>query len=643
MPFAGFSVDARVNTLPTASFSFAPDPTSVGEITTFDASASRDTDGVIVRYRWDFGDGAIVDSGANAVQGHTYSTGGDRLVTLTVEDDDGAVGQTQRLVRVQRAQGQWVQQGPPGGPVNTVVVHPTNPSIVYIGLQLRGVYRSENGGKTWTAVNTGLTDLNVQQLVISPSAPATLFAVTELGVFRTLDAGVSWSPANGGVLGGGASASASLVIHPSNPSILYFAGGTVRSVYRTIDAGQTWALATTGFPEGDLERIGCLAVDPVTPTTVYACGRARFFRSTDGGDHWSRIDTSGFFRGQTMVVDPVTPTTLYHASLERTFGGVHRSLDGGVTWTPLLATPVSSVALDPITPSRIYACTFFGGIYKTTDGGAVWNSANAGLMPAGCGVVVVHPLVPTTVYATGGDGLVRSDNAAASWSAAIGGLSFRYIFGLVADPVIPSTVYALTGVLMRSRDMGATWTTLTSFGVREVAVHPVNPSILYGASGPTGSSVLRTLDAGANWTALDTGIPFGEAVLALAIAPSTVYAATSVGVYRSTNGGDSWTPANAGLPGGADSLTIDPLTPSTVYATGVPVAGSLNLFRTRDSGGTWTPVGAGLPAGAVLGLLRSIRSRRPLYTLARTHMEFIGRQTGGTHGSRRTPAFRRIP
>ena len=530
------------------------------------------------------------------------------------------------------AQGQWVQQGPPGGPVSGVVVHPTNPSIVYISLFGRGVYRSENGGNQWTAVNTGLTDLNVGQLLISPSAPATLFAVTELGIFRTINGGVSWSAAANAGLG----SFGALVIHPQNSSTLYAYG--VRGIYRTTDAGQTWALATTGLTDGDLERIQCMAIDPVTPTTVYACGRGRFFRSTDGGDHWARIDTSGFFRGQTMVVDPITPTTLYHASLEVTFGGVHRSLDGGVTWTPLLATPVSSVALDPITPSRIYACTHFGGIYKTTDGGAVWNSANAGLMPVGCGVLLVHPLVPTTVYATGGDGLVRSDNAAASWSGAIGGLAFRYIAGLVADPVIPSTVYALTGALMRSRDMGATWTTLTSFGVSEVAVHPVNPSILYGAAG---SSVLRTLDAGANWTY--TGIPFGETVLALAIdplAPSTMYAGTSVGVYRSTNGGDSWTPANAGLPGGVDSLTIDPLTSSTVFATGVPVAGSLNVFRTRDGGGTWTPVGAGFPAGAFVRTL-AIDPVTPSTLYAGTYAHGVYRTTNG--GDTWVPANAGLP
>jgi hypothetical protein len=519
------------------------------------------------------------------------------------------------------AQGQWVQQGPPGGPVSTVVVHPTNPSIVYIGLQLRGVYRSENGGKTWTAVNTGLTDLNVRQLLISPSAPATLFAVTELGIFRTIDGGVSWSAAANVALGSAG------VIHPQNPSTLYLYGS--RGIYRTTDAGQTWALATTGLTDGDLERIQCMAIDPVTPTTVYACGRGRFFRSTDGGHHWARIDTSGFFRGQTMVVDPVTPTTLYHASLEVSFGGVHRSLDGGVTWTPLLATPVSSVALDPITPSTIYACTHFGGLYKTTDGGAVWNSANVGLLPVGCGVLTVHPLVPTTVYAIGGDGLVRSDNAAASWSAAIGGLTFRYIAGLVADPVIPSTVYALTGALRRSRDMGATWTTLTSFVLSKVAVHPVNPSILYAAT--TGWDVLRTLDGGVSWTVLVTGIPFGATVYAVAIdplAPSTVYAGTSAGVYRSTNGGDSWTPANAGLPGGVDSLTIDPLTSATVFATGAPVAGGLNLFRTRDGGGTWTPVGAGFPEGAFVATL-AIDPVTPSTLYAGTYAHGVYRTTNG--------------
>jgi hypothetical protein len=179
-------------------------------------------------------------------------------------------------------------------------------------------------------------------------------------------------------------------------------------------------------------------------------------------------------------------------------------------------------------------------------------------MPVGCGVLLVHPLVPTTVYAMAGDGLVRSDNAAASWNAAIGGLAFRHIAGLVADPVIPSTVYALTGALRRSRDTAATWTTLTSFALREVAVHPVNASILYGAAG---STVLRTLNAGGTWSYLDLEIAFGETVLALAIdplVPSTVYAGTTVGVYRSADGGDTWTllaaspsPAGALACGGA--------------------------------------------------------------------------------------------
>ena len=529
------------------------------------------------------------------------------------------------------AQGQWVQQGPPGGPVSTVVVHPTNPSIVYIGVSLRGVYRSENGGKTWTAVNAGLTDLNVQQLVISPSVPATLFAATELGIFRTTDGGVSWSAAANVGLG----STGALVIHPENPSTLYTYGG--RGIYRTFDAGQNWALATTGLTDGDLERIQCMAIDPVTPTTVYACGRARFFRSTDGGDHWSRIDTSGFFRGQTMVVDPVTPTTLYHASAEVSQGGVHRSLDGGMTWTRLLATPVHSVALDPITPSTIYACTHFGGIYKTTDGGAAWTSANADLMPVGCGVLVVHPLVPATVYAIAGDGLVRSDNAAASWSAAVGGLNFRHIAGLVADPVIPSTVYA-TGALRRTRDMGATWTTLTSFGVSEVAVHPVNPSILFGAAG---SAVLRTVDAGANWTYLDMEIPVGETVLALAIdplTPSTVYVGTSAGVYRSANGGDTWT-LLAASPTPAGALVINPVTPSTVYAAwGHDYASS--VFRSLDGGESWTEVNAGLPAGFLVRAL-AIDPINPSILYAGTDAHGVYRTTNG--GDTWVPANAGLP
>ena len=93
----------------------------------------------------------------------------------------------------------WTTHGPEGGIIYALAIDPAAPATLYAGTDSNGVYKSVNGGASWTAVNAGLTNTTVLALAINPSAPATLYAGTFGGVFKSTDGGGSWTAASTGL------------------------------------------------------------------------------------------------------------------------------------------------------------------------------------------------------------------------------------------------------------------------------------------------------------------------------------------------------------------------------------------------------------------------------------------------------------
>ena len=194
-------------------------------------------------------------------------------------------------------------------------------------------------------------------LAIDPTTPTTLYVGTATGVFKSTDGGGSWNPIGPGLVSPGISLTPvyALAIDPTTPATVY-AGGA----YKSTDGGGTWrptALATS---------VLALAIDPTTPTTLYADG----FKSTDGGSSWSALDLATA-AVDALAIDPTTPTTLYAGTYyapgtyAATFLGVHKSVDGGASWSPLNAgfppkTVVTALALDSAKPTTLYAGTGAG-------------------------------------------------------------------------------------------------------------------------------------------------------------------------------------------------------------------------------------------------------------------------------------------
>ena len=276
-----------------------------------------------------------------------------------------------------------------------------------------------------------------------------------------------------------------------------------------------------------------------------------------------------------LAIDPVTPTVLYAGVYG---GGIFKTTDGGWNWNAanngLTSVIVQSLAIDPKTPTTLYAGTGNRGVFKSTDGGGTWNVTNIGLKNSTVAALVIDPTTPTILYAgTSGGGVFKSVDGGANWSAANDGMTNVYVSALAIDPSMPTTIYAgtLDGVF-KSTNGGTNWSTantdLAGIHVVTLAIDPVTPTIVY--AGTYYRYVFKSTDGGANWSAANKGLTATD-ILALAIdpeTPTTLYAGTfTLGVFRSTNGGGSWSRLSTGLTAGVvNAIVIDPKTPTSLYA-----------------------------------------------------------------------------
>ena len=217
-------------------------------------------------------------------------------------------------------------------------------------------------------------------------------------------------------------------------------------------------------------------------------------------------------------MDPTDPKVLYVGEIDSDDAGgwVHKSLDGGASWsyTGLPYAGVNALVIDPANPTTLYAGTneanpididglrISGGLLKSADGGVSWSGT--GLMNTTIGLLAIDPAHTNILYALTNDvrGPFKSLDSGASWSPVnngLGGLS----------------------------DTGARMTALV--------IDPDDSNILY--VGTTGGGVFRSIDGGANWGAFNDGLTnLDVSVLAIATGnPSAIYAATAGGVFAITS------------------------------------------------------------------------------------------------------------
>ena len=516
-----------------------------------------------------------------------------------------------------QAQSPWTSVGPDGGDARSLVAVPEDPSHLYLGTTNSWIYESTDAGASWhrLARLDGTDDLVVDNIVVDAANPSLIYAAAwkldaaDGGLWVSGDGGRNWK-SDPGLLGQSIRAFAQA---PSDPKILF--AGTLQGVFRSRDAGGSWTLIS---PPGsrEIHEVESLAVDPKDPDTVYVGTWHLPWKTADGGGYWQNIkqgviDDSDVF---SIIVDPEKPNIVYASACS----GIYKSANGGNVFRKIQGIPATArrtrvLRQDPIHRDTVYAGTT-EGLYKTTDAGKTFERMT------GPDVIVndvfVDPKNPEHVLlATDRGGVLASDDAAVTFKPSNHGFSARKVEALLIDPANPSHVYAgvvndkTYGGVFFSDDGGTQWKQVgDGLDGRDVFALALaeDGTVLAG----TNSGIFALEPDSSAWTprniiANTIAKPFADVVrgkhltvekhvkVPLNVLSSRIFsldltgdawlASTASGLYTSKDKGFTWQGGPA--VGAIDYISV------AAHGDVMVAARSSGVALSNDAGQTWWPMG----------------------------------------------------
>lgn len=533
------------------------------------------------------------------------------------------------------------------GRVSAIVCSPTDSNRYFVAGCDGGVWRTTDGGATWTPLTDYMPTTSMGALALDPTNENIVYAGTGeanyanhcrygLGLFKSTDGGDNWVQLAEDTFGG--RCFSRIVVNPQNPQVLYAAitraGGFPEmaaakghpgatgpvGVFRSIDGGTTWEQLTNGLPNLDATD---LAITPGNPSILYAAigrifGHASngIYKTTDSGDSWTKVGGLGWPTATvgriSLAIAPTQPSRIYAlvTNPATTTGGnastlgAYRSDNGGVAWTTLPLGNIQSsygwyLSFVSVRPSDANA-VFMGGLdlSRSTNSGASWNTVtpphvdmHAAAWDAAGRLVV------------GDDGGVhRTTNLGDSWIALNDGLGLvQFYAGLSTHPT--DTDYLLGGTQDNGSNIRTTgtpeWTQLFGGDGGWTQLDQVTPTRLFIEYQGSGN-LYRSTNGGASFNFSGSGISSSDRNCFLPpylIDPTNsmrmLYATHRI--YRSTNSGTSWTAISGDLTGGGTAairtLAQAPSDPNTVYAA----TNDGRVLRSSNGGSSFTLIASNVP------------------------------------------------
>lgn len=568
--------------------------------------------------------------------------------------------------------------------VGAVAVAPSDPKTVYVGtgeINIRGnvvvgngLYKSIDAGKTWNF--SGLRDTQViGRIIVDPKDPNRLFVAAlghpfgpnqERGIFRSNDGGKTWAKV---LYVDDKTGGADVAFQPGNPQVMYAgmwqayrkpwimeSGGPGSGFFKSTDGGSTWTrLSGNGLPDGILGRVN---VAPTSdPNRVYAMIEAKkggLYRTDDGGKSWKLVNDKNEYRQRawyfnTVFADPKTPDTVYvlntalYRSVDagKTFKNLHTphgddhelwidptnpkrminsndgggtiSVDGGETWSSVMNQPTAQfyhISTDNQFPFRIYGDQQDNSsvsIASAGRGGGVGIEDYYEVGGGESGYIIPDPTDPNIVYGGGYDAaLTRYDHKTGmtreitpwprnsmGWAPENLEHRFQWTAPIMVSRHAPHALYFGGEILFKSIDQGTSWT-------------PVSGDL-------TRNDKSKQLSSGGPLTKDNTSVEIYGTIFSIADGKDSneIWVGTDDGLVQITrDGGSHWqniTPPQMPEWATVDMVEVDPARPGTAYIAADrhrlddfrPYA-----FKTADYGHSWTKISSGIPEDAYVHVVR---------------------------------------
>lgn len=516
-----------------------------------------------------------------------------------------------------------------------LAINPKNTQIMYLatgdgdgtGSQLNigsiGVLKTTDGGTSWGS-NTMNWQVswarNIYNVMINPEHPDTVFAATSVGIYRTINAGVSWVQIISGAF-------THIKYKPGNLNIIYATAGVGSGglFYKSTDGGSTFVNITAGLPSSSIAARMKIGVTPADTNLVYLVVVKKstmdfegFYCSTDGGNNFTlRSTTPNILAGAsgsqawynlTMMISNLHKDTIVVGATDS-----FRSTDGGFTWKKHTANGIGAPLVHPDHHAYEYlpgsdSCYFSGndgGVWKTTNWGTTWTPMNEGLQIAQMYRLGVSKLNPTTIMTghqdmghhrmVGSDWICYTDNTGDGMEAIYENDNDSVIYlGSYNGRIVQAyNKFPLFNIICSNTGSGANG--LGSW-ITPIVMHPTRDSILLVGK----TQVWRTTNSGVSFTQVGSISGGTTYVTSLAYAPSNpnyIYAAKNNRVFVSTDG-NSFIDRTGTLPVATVSITsvaVSNTDPSKVWVTFSGYSAANKVWKSTDAGVTWSNYSTGLP------------------------------------------------
>jgi photosystem II stability/assembly factor-like uncharacterized protein len=533
------------------------------------------------------------------------------------------------------------------GRINCIAFHPTDINTFWTGSPSGGIWKTTNGGSSWTILNNNEAVIGVSAIAISSdySTSNTLYIATgdrdggsmwslsggqsadnvSNGVYKSTDGGATWNATGLTFLTSEGYKITSLKIHPSNNLILFAStwngNSTNSGMWKSTDAGATWSKKTSNLWM-DIE------FKPGDPNIMYASsygyGSTYINKSTDNGESWSMLSVASSGRRGEIAVTPADPNVVYLLSANSSGGvySVYKSTDSGVNFAAVNAgSPAGMlgyytdgsggsggqgsydwcIAVDPTNANTV----FIGGIttWKSTDGGTnftantCWTSSSfynfSGVPEVHADKHVLAYQNSSTLFEGNDGGIYKTTNGGTSWTDLSDGMVISQIYRLgVSQTNINKVITGLQDNGSKLYNTGF-WSDVTGGDGMECIIDYSNANYMYATY--VRGEIYRSTNSGLSFsTTISENIPGGQPIGAW-VTPyiidqnnsATLFAGYDR-VWKTTDRGNNWTSASQVLSSSVKlrSLAIAPSNSNILYA-----ADQTSMWKTTDGGATnWSTI-----------------------------------------------------